>query len=161
MGCGGGWYYWAWTYAATSPLMLTDDYPYTSGVDGHNGDCLYHVLDGKVVAEGQMKVAADTNSIKAAIAQQPVAAAVASDNYAFSHYVSGVITDPLLCPGKYIDHAVTLVGYGNDEVAGGYYIVRNSWGDKWGDHGYLKIGMLDDAYGICGINQYVAFVGTN
>jgi hypothetical protein len=31
MGCSGGWYYWAWSYAETKALMEDKDYPYTSG----------------------------------------------------------------------------------------------------------------------------------
>ncbi|MBN1285424.1 MAG: DUF11 domain-containing protein [Anaerolineae bacterium] len=40
-------------------------------------------------------------------------------------------------------HAVIIVGY-DDE--GGYWIVRNSWGEGWGDDGYFRVG-----YGECGI----------
>ena len=53
--------------------------------------------------------------------------------------------------GTYVDHAVTAVGYGTDEVAGPFILVRNSWGEQWGDKGYVKIGMAD-GLGICGIN---------
>lgn len=42
LGCGGGWYYWAWNYAANHPLMTERDYPYTSGKDGVSGACLYN-----------------------------------------------------------------------------------------------------------------------
>lgn len=33
-------------------------------------------------------------------------------------------------------HAVCIVGY-NDNLAGGRFICRNSWGTSWGDHGYF------------------------
>jgi uncharacterized protein YvpB len=33
-------------------------------------------------------------------------------------------------------HAVTIVGY-NDNLNGGRFIVRNSWGTSWGDGGYF------------------------
>ncbi len=49
-----------------------------------------------------------------------------------------------------MNHAVTIVGYGS-EKDGGYYLVRNSWGESWGDQGYVKIGMAEGT-GICGIN---------
>lgn len=50
------------------------------------------------------------------------------------------------------NHAVVLVGY-ND--AGGYWIVRNSWGAGWGpEHsGYFKLG-----YNECSIESYVNYV---
>lgn len=38
-------------------------------------------------------------------------------------------------------HAMLLVGYEDDDsvLGGGYFIVRNSWGNGWGDDGYLKM----------------------
>ncbi|XP_003738753.1 cathepsin L1-like [Galendromus occidentalis] len=40
-------------------------------------------------------------------------------------------------PGAY-DHAVMVVGYGSN-AQGKYWIIRNSWGPLWGQHGYAKI----------------------
>ena len=48
-----------------------------------------------------------------------------------------------------INHAVVIVGY---DDAGGYWIVKNSWGTGWGDQGYFKVG-----YGECRIEDYVAY----
>lgn len=38
-------------------------------------------------------------------------------------------------------HAMLLVGYVDDDsvVGGGYFIVRNSWGEEWGENGYGKL----------------------
>jgi hypothetical protein len=41
------------------------------------------------------------------------------------------------------NHAVLIVGYGVDETVGRdpikYWIVQNTWGSEWGDHGFFKI----------------------
>jgi len=47
------------------------------------------------------------------------------------------------------NHAVVMVGY-ND--AGGYWIIKNSWGTSYQDNGYFKLG-----YDECYIEQYVYY----
>jgi len=46
------------------------------------------------------------------------------------------------------DHAVLLVGYVDvpGSYGGGYFIVKNSWGDDWGEEGFFRIGysQVDD-----------------
>jgi len=56
----------------------------------------------------------------------------------FSQYKSGVFIAPAPVPGNQIDHAVTLIGYGTDSGVD-YWIVQNSWGNTWGDGGFIKI----------------------
>lgn len=40
-GCGGGWYYWGWDYAAVTPIASEAAYPYKSGNFGITGTCKY------------------------------------------------------------------------------------------------------------------------
>ena len=69
-----------------------------------------------------------------------------------------------------INHAVTVVGYnlvgsglgaddvdetsldhlGNHRV--NFWKVQNSWGTWWGDNGFVRLGIDNDAIGVCGIN---------
>ncbi len=153
-GCNGGWYYYAWDYAVGTPITSETTYPYTSGVNNVTGSCKYVAGSGTLYAQSQTDVAGNTTAIMTAIVQQPVSVAIQADTTTFQSYTSGVITSAAC--GTNIDHAVAAVGYGTDATAGGYYLVRNSWGTSWGDKGYVKIGQASGA-GICGINQYVAY----
>ncbi|CAF0962669.1 unnamed protein product [Brachionus calyciflorus] len=58
-------------------------------------------------------------------------------------YFRGVF-DPILCNPKALNnHAVLLVGWGVQEPrlfgTKPYWIVKNSWGTKWGENGYFRI----------------------
>ncbi|SCN43143.1 serine-repeat antigen, putative [Plasmodium ovale] len=50
-----------------------------------------------------------------------------------------------LCGSETPDHAVNIIGYGNyinnDGEKKSYWIVRNSWGENWGDNGNFKVDM--------------------
>ncbi|RYH28372.1 hypothetical protein EON65_12430 [archaeon] len=45
-----------------------------------------------------------------------------------------------------IDHAVVLVGYGEDQ-GNKYWLVRNSWSPGWGEKGYIRVRRTDDEEG--------------
>lgn len=58
-------------------------------------------------------------------------------------YKSGVFYEPMNENSKTssdLNHLVVLEGYGTDEDTGeDYWIVRNSWGPQWGEHGYIRL----------------------
>ena len=47
-----------------------------------------------------------------------------------------------------LNHFVQLVGYDTDENGTDYWVLRNSWGEGWGDHGYFKF--LREKEVLCG-----------
>lgn len=49
---------------------------------------------------------------------------------------TGMMPLPAKSEKSYGGHAVLCVGY-DDNIEGGKFIVKNSWGDKWGDKGYF------------------------
>jgi cathepsin F len=70
-------------------------------------------------------------------------------------YHSGVWSPPEILCGNGTDHAVLLVGYGTEKGLFGdkpYWLVKNSWGTKWGMDGYFK---LERGKGICGVGTGV------
>ncbi|KAJ8301667.1 hypothetical protein KUTeg_020654 [Tegillarca granosa] len=62
----------------------------------------------------------------------------------FMHYKGGIYSRSGLVdkynPFEITNHAVLLVGYGADHDTGEkYWIVKNSWGELWGENGYFRI----------------------
>ena len=88
--------------------------------------------------------------LKEAVSQGPVSVAIEADTAAFQFYSGGVITGEAC--GTSLDHGVLVVGYG-EENNEKYWLVKNSWGDSWGDDGYVKIARSEseDDEGVCGI----------
>ena len=93
--------------------------------------------------------------LHAAVARQPVAVAVNMEsNKAFQHYSGGVFTGA--CTTN-TNHAVLVIGYG---TSGGtrFWRIKNSWGSKWGEHGYVRIERdVKDGPGKCGIQKDAVF----
>ena len=75
----------------------------------------------------------------------------------FRFYTSGVM-DNVNC-GTTLDHAVLAVGYGNEDGKD-YWLVKNSWGPKWGLDGYIKLAMVEGD-GICGVQMDPLYPTTN
>lgn len=50
------------------------------------------------------------------------------------NYTGGIVT----MAGDAVDHVVSIVGWGTDSGKN-YWIVRNSWGEYWGEMGYIRV----------------------
>jgi len=85
------------------------------------------------------------HQIKAEVyARGPVAAGVNAEPIV--EYKGGVVRDKMLVH-KLVNHVVSIVGWGvEDDVE--YWIVRNSWGQYWGEMGYFRIELGHNSLGI-------------
>ncbi|KAL6655029.1 hypothetical protein ACP70R_005855 [Stipagrostis hirtigluma subsp. patula] len=151
-GCAGGISYRALRWIATNGGITTEeDYPYT----GKNGTCNGAKLPHHAATiAGLQRVATRSEaSLANAVAAQPVAVSIEAGGANFQHYKKGVYNGPC---GTRLNHGVTVVGYGQEPAAGGgerYWIVKNSWGEAWGDGGYIKMrkDVAGKPEGLCGI----------
>ena len=157
-GCNGGLMEYAYTWIKKNGIMLDEDYPYIGKKSTCKSDKSKYV---DMVVTGYFKLGgsssifscADEYEIKEFLYEMgPLAAALNANP--LQTYTSGVlVANSTDCPSSGINHAVLIVGYGTDPSVGlDYWIVKNSWGESWGENGYFRI---KRGSGTCGINCYV------
>ncbi|XP_042010749.1 cysteine proteinase 15A-like [Salvia splendens] len=154
-GCNGGLMNNAFEYILKAGGVQTEkDYPYT-GVDGQ---CKFN-QNGIVAGVSNFSVVSlDDDQIAANLVKHgPLAVGI--NALWMQTYIKGV-SCPYIC-GKSLDHGVLLVGYGAAGYAPirlkdkPYWIIKNSWGQSWGEDGYYKICR---GHNLCGVESMVSTV---
>jgi len=72
------------------------------------------------------------NMAKEILARGPISCGI--DAGGILKYTGGVVSTP----GEGVDHVVSVVGWGT-EGDKQYWMVRNSWGEYWGEMGYVRV----------------------
>ncbi|KAL6853988.1 hypothetical protein ACP4OV_020017 [Aristida adscensionis] len=152
-GCGGGVMDRAFAYIARAGgLRAEDAYPYLM----EEGSCRRRGGDAVVTISGYEDVPRnDEQALLKALAHQPLSVAIDASGRNFQFYSGGVFDGPC---GVELDHGVAAVGYGTAGKGQDYIIVKNSWGAKWGEKGYIRMRRgTGKRHGLCGINRMASY----
>jgi len=146
-GCSGGSMEGAFDYIAANRGIDTEDsYPY----EARNGQCRFKPENTGASDSGHVTIQSGSEGdLEAAIATVgPISVAIDASQSSFQFYKNGVYNEPG-CSSSQLDHGVLAVGYSTYPDGQKCYIVKNSWGQGWGDGGYIL--MSRERNNQCGI----------
>ncbi|KAL3649641.1 putative cysteine protease rd19d [Castilleja foliolosa] len=157
-GCSGGLMTNAYKYLIEAGgIEEQSSYPYT----GKRGECKFRPEKVAIKVTNFTTIPVNEDKIAAYLVRHgPLAVGL---NAVFMQTYIGGVSCPLICGKKWLNHGVLLVGYGSKGFSilrlgnKPYWIIKNSWGKKWGEHGYYR---LCRGHGMCGINTMVSAVMT-
>ncbi|XP_071925913.1 probable cysteine protease RD19C [Coffea arabica] len=155
-GCNGGLMNNAFEYILKSGgVEREQDYPYT----GRDEKCKFDKSKIAAKVSNFSVVSTDEDQIAANLVKHgPLAVAI---NAIWMQTYIGGVSCPYIC-SKSQDHGVLLVGYGAAGYAPirlkdkPYWIIKNSWGENWGESGYYKFCRADR--NLCGVDSMVSSV---
>ncbi|KAL6966139.1 putative cysteine protease rd21b [Sarracenia purpurea var. burkii] len=152
-GCNGGLMDYAFEFIIDNGgIDSEEDYPYKANdarCDNFRKNARVVTIDGyEDVPENNEK------ALQKAVANQPVSIAIEASGMGFQFYESGIFTGK--CTTS-LDHGVTAIGYGTENDVD-YWIVKNSWGESWGENGYIRMQRnTDHPTGKCGIAMEASY----
>ncbi|KAG5044705.1 hypothetical protein JHK82_014085 [Glycine max] len=152
-GCNGGLMDYAFSFIVENDgLHKEEDYPYIM----EEGTCEMAKEETEVVTISGYHDVPQNNeqSLLKALANQPLSVAIEASGRDFQFYSGGVFDGHC---GSDLDHGVAAVGYGTAKGVD-YITVKNSWGSKWGEKGYIRMRRnIGKPEGICGIYKMASY----
>lgn len=169
-GCDGGWMYEGFEYVSNNGILTTQEY---GDFAQRKNTCHYDInlrQDGRLRDIGYLERDRKSNDeLRALVAKQPVSIGFRMSPM-LNSYSSGVATEEFLkCSNtnNEVNHGVLLVGYGSldpgtynsEGKCKDYWIIRNSWGRRFGEDGFFKlcadgVGSSETPLGTCLVNKY-------
>lgn len=151
-GCSGGSMDTAFEYVTQNKGIDTEQsYAY----EQQNGECRFKKQSVGATAKGFKQIPVSDEHLKEAVALVgPISVAI--DATGLNLYEGGVYTNEN-CSSTQLNHAVLVVGYGTTDVPSihDYWLVKNSWGEGWGESGYIR--MSRKQKNICGISSFAMY----
>ncbi|MBA0776429.1 hypothetical protein Gotri_011424 [Gossypium trilobum] len=172
-GCKGGWMMNAFDYISQNQGITSEEsYPYQQMQE----TCDTQIKEVATISGYQMVPKNDQEALLKAVKNQPVSVALEGHGRDFQFYIIDFLSFssysiyiclnclPLACGvfkgdyGNSLTHAVTIVGYGTSEEGLNYFFIKNSWGETWGENGYMKIQRnVNMKGGVCGIAMKASY----
>jgi len=152
-GCDGGLPSQAFEYVMYAGGLSTENtYPYFA--KDRNCTVERDTFELKVLGGSVNITEGDELELQAAIYKKGPVSVCFDCEDDFLGYKSGVYTSKT-CKNsnKDVNHAVLAVGYGTENGLD-YWLIKNSWGTKWGDHGYFKMQRGVNMCGVALCNSY-------
>jgi C1A family cysteine protease len=135
-------------------ICQESDYPYVAKDEACKKTCMsVSTITGFADVKYDPSHPNDETALMKAVMVQPVSIAIEADQSVFQLYSGGVITSSAC--GTNLDHGVLIVGYGTDNKTNvDYWLVKNSWGNKWGEAGYVRLARNQNE---CGLNMMSSY----
>ncbi|XP_063388320.1 uncharacterized protein LOC134674192 [Cydia fagiglandana] len=136
-GCNGTWPSFAYDYVKARGLPAWEEY---TNYQAKVLQCKDQTVPPVTHISGHVNVTAfSENALKVAIKNHaPSVVIVDAKAQSFIYYKSGVLKDKRCGENKpRLNHAVLAVGWGTKDRP--HFIIKNSWSDKWGEGGYIRI----------------------
>jgi len=136
-GCNGGLMDQAFQYIKDNGGLDTEQaYPY----EGKDDSCRFKKKNVGATDTGFVDVpTGNETALQEAVATVgPVSIAIDASQQSFQFYHDKVYIEPA-CDSQNLDHGVLVVGYGKSDDGQDYWLVKNSWGPKWGESGYIRM----------------------
>lgn len=93
----------------------------------------------------------DANAWIEAVNRGPVITYIDGGSDYLLGYTDGILNNSSCA--TVLNHIVTIVGWGITDAGTereSYWIIRNTWGEEWGESGYARIMIQKNHYGVCG-----------
>ena len=144
-GCLGGLMDGAFKYGIKYGIESEKEYPY----DPNDDPCSFQKNQTVATFSDYKDIIGGEGGLKEAVATiGPISVGIDASHTSFQLYKTGVYSEPA-CSTTMLDHGVLVVGYDTTDSGQDYWIVKNSWGDTWGQKGYIY--MARNHNNSCGI----------